>query len=294
MNLRNSVFAIVVSLFGINGVHSAPDDDTACVAYLAYTDGYWQAWTMTPDGKNQKQLTRSHYEKSHISWYPNGKALLLNGNQGGLAKVDINTGIEEPIKVALNGMNDAVLSPDGKKIAFSLTTSGSRDDHNIWLVNADGSGARKLTNLKRMQHEPTWTPDMKWIYFTSNIDTQSHDIWRVSLDGKRKEQLTSGQLYSFDVEVADNGDIVFSSNRSGAYEIWLKKSGEKAIQLTRNAARDARPSWSSSYNSLIFESSRGGSLNIWRLNLGQKIPRQLTHHPVGARFPVWGGSPGCK
>ena len=134
MNLRISALGIVVSMVALGAVHGAPKSDTACVAYLAYTDGYWQAWTMTPDGKNQKQVTRSHYEKSHISWYPNGKALLVNGNQGGLAKVDINTGIEKPINVALDGMNDAVLSPDGKKIAYSLTTSGSRDDHNIWLV----------------------------------------------------------------------------------------------------------------------------------------------------------------
>ena len=166
---------------------SSKDQD---VAYLAFTQGYWQLWIMNHDGVNHKQITHSHYDKSRVSWYTDGKHLLLNGNQGELVKVDILTGKEIPIVLPLKGMNDAVISPDGKQILFSLSTSDSIDDNNIWLVNTDGNQLKKLTNMSYLQHEPVWAPDGNSLYFLSGKGEQSHDIWRFDLKDKRQEQLT--------------------------------------------------------------------------------------------------------
>ncbi len=261
------------------------------IAYLAYTDGYWQAWIMDSNGGHVQQVTRSAYDKSRVSWFPDRKHLLVSGNQGKLVKVKISSGKETAILVDPAGMNDAVASPDGKHIAFSLSPAGSIDDNHIWLVNIDGSNLQRLTNMQGLQHEPAWSPDSNWIYFLSGKGGQVHDIWRVSLKTKKIEQLTAGQLYHFDVAVSSKGDLAFSSNRSGNYEIWIQRPKEKPVKVTDHPALDARPAWSPDGTSLMFESTRGeGSVKLWKLDVPDGKPVAITPDSTGARAPVWAGS----
>ncbi|HHO59639.1 MAG TPA: hypothetical protein ENJ64_05305 [Thiotrichales bacterium] len=257
------------------------------LAYLAHTSGFWQVWTMQPDGAGKKQVTTSQYDKSHISWYPDGVHLLVNGNQGRLKKVDTLSGSESSIELPIKGSVDAVVSPDGKHIAFSLSVAGSIDNNHIWLVDANGKHLVKLTNMAGLQHEPVWSPDGEWVYFLSGKGRQAHDIWRVSLRNKATEQLTAGNLYHFDLAFSPRGELAFSNNRTGNYEIWVRaeKAGEK--QLTSNPAIDSRPSWSPGGDAIAFESSRSGKMNIWRMPVSGGKARQLTDEAVGARYPVW-------
>ena len=289
----SALFALTTLLF-THFVAAANAD----IAYLALDgDGYWQAWHMAANGSGQTQATHSPYDKSRISWYPDGSALLVNGNQGELVRVDLGSGEEQAIAIELSGMNDAVLSPDGRHIAFSLSTSDSIDDNNIWLTKADGSEPRKLTNKRFLQHAPAWSADSKAIYFLSGRGDQTHDIWRFDLVSGGLEQLTVGRLYHFDIApgpiAGAKGALAFSANQSGNYEIWLWEQDEPPRQLTDHPGLDAGPSWSPDGTALLFASSRGGPINIWRLDVNAKQPLQITHHSGGARMPVWfsGGQP---
>ena len=259
----------------------------ADIAYLAVTDGYWQVWIMNDDGNNQQQITHSAYDKTRISWFPNEQQLLINGNDGLVRVVDIKNGSEKLIELNLSGMLDAVISPNGNKLTFSLSTSGSISDNNIWTVDVDGENLRKLTKLTKMQHEPTWSWDGDLIYFVSGDGGQAHDIWQVTSTTGEVKQLTVGSLYHFDVAAGPNGQLVFSSNRSGNYELWMGMPGQSANQLTDHVALDARPTWSPKGNNIAFESSRTSGLNIWKLDLQSHVMTQLTDHPEGARHPTW-------
>ena len=264
------------------------------IAYLAYTDGYWQVWLMEDDGGGQRQVTKSPYDKSRVSWYPNGEFLLVNGNQGELNRVELSSGDETPVPVPLEGMNDAVMSPDGEHIAFSLSTSGSIDDNNIWLVDSDGKNQQKLTNMQGLQHEPVWSPDGNSLYFLSGMGGQAHDIWQLTLATMEAEQLTTSSLYHFDVAVSRDGQVAFSSNRSGNYEIWIRSIEGKLHQITNNPGMDGKPAWSPDGTVLIFESSREGAPNLWKTNLADVEPDKLTKHERGARAPVWYGAFGAE
>lgn len=264
------------------------------IAYLAYAEGYWQVWLMDADGDSQRQVTKSPYDKSRVSWYPNGEFLLVNGNQGELNRVELSSGDESPVPVTLKGMNDAVVSPDGEHIVFSLSTSGSIDDNNIWLVDSDGKNQQKLTNMQGLQHEPVWSPDGKSLYFLSGKGGQAHDIWQLTLATMEAEQLTTSSLYHFDVAVSRDGQVAFSSNRSGDYEIWISDIEGKMLQITDNPGMDGKPAWSPDGTTLIFESSREGGPNLWKVSLADAELKKLTEHERGARAPVWYGVLGAE
>jgi TolB protein len=259
------------------------------IAYLGLTEGYWQVWVMSADGAHTHQVTHSSGDKMRVSWYPDTKRLFVNGSDGQVYRVDLASGKETRIPTGLHGFQDAVLSPDGKSFAFSMSMSGSVDDHDIWIADEDGGHARKLTMMPWLQHEPAWSADSRWIYFLSGDGGQAHDIWRVDVADRHTEQMTANDLYHFDVAVASDGRLAYSGNRTGHYDLWVRSLDGADHALTNDAALDAHPSWSPDGSSLVFESSSGGALGIWwtDLNGGRK---RLTAPDVPSRYPVWKSS----
>ena len=283
LSRRHALLWLFVVLGGASLSHAA--DGT--IAYLAVSGDYWQVWTMDPDGSNSRQVTKSPYEKSRISWFPDGRRVLVNSLSGDLNVIDVNTGREERVECKVSGMTDAVLSPDGTRIAFSLSIAGSVDDNEIFVMGVDGSGIKKLTNMKHLQHNPSWGPAGRWIYFLSGEDVYHHDIWRVELESGARQQLTVGAVYHFDVAAASDGRIAFSNNQTGNYELYVRDAEERVRRLTQSPALDGHPSWSPDEKELVFHSVRSGLMNIWKLGLNREEAVQLTNHPIGARNPAW-------
>ena len=56
-------------------------------------------------------------------------------------------------------------SPDGKRIAFTSNRDGN---YEIYVMNADGSGQRNLTQHRAQDNYAAWSPDSKRIAFISN------------------------------------------------------------------------------------------------------------------------------
>src|SRR6266568_2583871 len=57
---------------------------------------------------------------------------------------------------------DPAWSPDSKTLAF-FSNAGEKDQKQLWTVNADGSGAKKLTHLSGYAARPCWSHDGKQI-----------------------------------------------------------------------------------------------------------------------------------
>jgi len=74
-------------------------------------------------------------------------------------------------------------SPDGRLIAFVSDRNGSE---NLWVMNADGSGARAITTGERDSYmSPTWTPDGRYI-----VVSKGSQLWMYHLDGGSGVQFT--------------------------------------------------------------------------------------------------------
>ncbi len=114
------------------------------------------------------------------------------------------------------GVNPAV-SPDGKRIAFSMAAGRSR---HLFVMDADGGNLVQLTDARSIDVQPAWSPDGKWIVFTSNRaradmrhpSKSNWDIWAVTLDGSRIEQLTKDPARDGAPSVS-GGWVYFHSDR---------------------------------------------------------------------------------
>lgn len=263
------------------------DKDLGDVAYLQVMDGYWQVWVMTADGTKNRVVTRSPTDKARLSWFPDGKRLLVNDNQGGLFVVDVSNGVETRMDIGVAPVLDAVISPSGERLAFSFSAGEAIDGNDLWVSDVNGENRWLLVKMEGLQHEPVWDVDEEGVYFLAGEGGQTHDIWYASLDGQRLEKLTAGDLYHFDVAIGRDGTLAYSGNALGNYEVYVKRPGERAVAMTTDPGLDARPTFSPQGDRLLFESSRGGVMNIWQMSLVDGHLKQVTNTPAGARQPVW-------
>lgn len=256
------------------------------LAYLAQTKGYWQVWIADPDGTNARQVTTEPRDVSRISWFPGGREILVNVQDGRLFRLDVASGERSAIQAPMPGIQDAVVSPDGKRVAFSYGVSESTYDNDVWMLDLSSGEQVKLTSNPGLQHDPVWSVDGAWVYFLSGMGGQFHDIWRLRVSDRSTEQMTVNELYHFDLVLREDGTIAYSGNRSGNYDLWLRHPDGKSEPLTNDVALDARPAWSADGKFLIFESTRGGGLDLWRIDIATKQLQQLTRTRDGTRMPV--------
>ena len=80
---------------------------------------------------------------------------------------------------------DPVYSPDGMKLAFISTHDG---DPEIFVMNADGTGLKKLTENTAVDAAPSWSPDGGKIVFTSDR-SGAFELYRMNADGSQQQMI---------------------------------------------------------------------------------------------------------
>jgi len=106
------------------------------------------------------------------AWSPDGRSIFFsNDREDGrvgnfeLFSVSSDGGPETRLTHRPRFEVDAVVSPDGKRMAFVSNGDGNPE---IYLMNIDGSGVLRLTRDLGNDYFPHWSPDGKKLIFTSN------------------------------------------------------------------------------------------------------------------------------
>jgi dipeptidyl aminopeptidase/acylaminoacyl peptidase len=94
--------------------------------------------------------------------------------------------------LAMDRIGEPQVSPDGRRIAFTrrvtdLEANKGRAD--LWVVNVEGGGLRRLTTHPAGCSNPRWAPDGTAVYFISARNGGSQ-VWRIPADGGEAEQVT--------------------------------------------------------------------------------------------------------
>jgi TolB protein len=173
------------------------------------------------------RTTRTVYQADQVieapNWSRDGKFLLVN-TTGNLYRLPMDGASQpqlEKIDLGAGGYrcnNDHDLSRDGKMLAFSASTPSSRGSQ-VYIANADGSGARLMTP-ESPSYFHGWSPDGQWLAFVGQRGSTA-ELYRLPAAGGAAEKLTSTGAYDDGPDYSPDGKwIYFNSNRSGGWDIW--------------------------------------------------------------------------
>jgi dipeptidyl aminopeptidase/acylaminoacyl peptidase len=88
------------------------------------------------------------------------------------------------------------ISADGQRVAYLVTETDWKNDNfvsHVWVVRAEGGDARQLTRGDKSVGAPRWSPDGKWITFTSTRVGDKSQLFAISPDGGEALQLTKNE-----------------------------------------------------------------------------------------------------
>jgi dipeptidyl aminopeptidase/acylaminoacyl peptidase len=98
--------------------------------------------------------------------------------------------------LALKSVGTPRLSPDGTRIAYTVTEADFEQDAyvtQIWLLDIASGEAIPLTRGKKSSSDPTWSPDGRWIAFTSSRVDDKSQLFAIRPDGGEAVQLTKSE-----------------------------------------------------------------------------------------------------
>jgi Tol biopolymer transport system component/DNA-binding winged helix-turn-helix (wHTH) protein len=164
-------------------------------------------------------------------------------------------------------------SPDGRRIAFGSTRSGT---YELWVADADGAHPAQLTSFGGTHlGTPRWSPDGRRIVFTAWRDGRA-GLYLVDAAGGAPSALAASSADPAG-EVApawarDGSAIYFASRRSGSWQVWkLQLATGTVIQVTTGGGYAAEES-PDGREILYSRSDRPG---IWRRPLSGAAAESL-------------------
>ena len=174
-------------------------------------------------------------------------------------------GREAPVKVISSTQYDSSpqYSPDGSRIAFRSTRSGSNE---IWVSDADGRTPVQLTRFGGpLTGCPRWSPDGMRLAFDTRPEGQADIYVTGSYGGPPRRMTTSPAEDVVPSWSRDGAWIYFASNRTGAWEVWrVASAGGTEEQVTRLGGFAAFPSVDGNY---LYYAKGRSEPGLWRKRL---------------------------
>jgi dipeptidyl aminopeptidase/acylaminoacyl peptidase len=289
--------------------------DGKSIAFIAKRgdDEVEQIYVLPADGGEARRLTSHPTKVADISWTPDGSALYFtapdaksadekardkvkddvyaydeNYKQTHLWKVTVATKAETPITSGDYSVTAYALSDDGRKVSVHRAPTpllGSGDQSEVWVMNADGSGAVQVTNNRVQETNAALSPDTSQVLFLSGSNASFETYYNgrlfIAPSAGGGARVLVGETEPYDVDTAfwskDGKSIYFLANLGVHEELFVvPAAGGKPRQLTDGEHNVGNASSAADrFAFTISDSTSGGE--VWTMRAGDAAPKRITH-----------------
>ena len=304
MSVAGATLAVAVAV----GAPQAAARSSALSGEIAYLATKGNIYVINADGTGRRQLL-SGVAMHTFNWSADGRLIAFTagpwGHPGELTKTVIRIATADGRVVRtvpvgpLTSALEPTWSPNGQQLAFTGLNARA-PSLDIYLINADGSGLRRLTRPQFgvVDENPDWSPDGRWIAFeryAGPVGRSMNTVMAVRPDGTGLHRIarviTGPQCACVDWS-PDNSKIAYQASPTFATskypEIFVMNAdGTGRTQLTRHKSRDENPDWSPDGQKIAFYSERWGNAEIVVIDADGSHATRVTRDPWYAALPRW-------
>jgi serine/threonine protein kinase len=177
------------------------------------------------------------------------------------------------------------------QIAFASDREGVVQ---IYLINVDGTGLERLTNLPDGACQPSWSPDGSSLVFTSPCPGSQETypgagLWVMDLEAEQPQPLVTAPGGDYDPVWSPEGErIAFATERLGRPQVYMMTlDGSEVENVSNNTFRELQPFWSSQGTALLFVSYRNGFAQVWLSSDKGENQQRFGRGDLADSHPVW-------
>jgi len=275
----------------------SPKGDFIAFSDTDVNDGPFRIYLLTVATRERQPLT-STPEKGANDWQPafspdGQKLAFVRSLFDGVSDLYVMpTDGGEPHRLTFDNQDiwGVTWSPDGQSIVFGSTRAGIM---NLWRIAPGGGEPELLLGGTQSASYPAFSRQgQRLAYVAASVATT---MWRVDLPvslGKssRSSPLLTSTAWEGVMQISPDGKrIAFSSDRSGAQEVWVCDSdGSNPLALTAFGHRKmGSPAWSPDGRFIAFDARVEAKADIYVIGADGGQPRRLTNDPGVDEMPIW-------
>jgi TolB protein len=244
------------------------------------------------DGENEVTIMESTDPIMSPAWSPDSRRLAYVSFEDNISTIYVQTlrtgnRVKVSSRVGINGA--PAFSPDGRKLVVTL--GGIDGNLDIYVLDLASRQFQRLTTNRAIDTEGSWSPDGRYIYFTSDR-SGGPQVYRIAVNGGNPERITFEGSYNARPRLSPDGKkLALVHLDRGNYRIAVLDLDSRDLLVLSEGRQDESPSFAPNSDSLIYATRRGRYGVLETVSADGLVRQRLAASQGDVREPVWSPFP---